>query len=59
METKDYSMRNDSLNIQNITSFNFDDAIHDDPTKMSIRELRNRRHRRLNTKKKDEDEDIA
>jgi len=51
-------LQNDSLNVQNTTIFNYDDAKYDDPKTMSIRELKKRKHRRLNTNKK-EDDDIA
>jgi len=42
MEAEESQLQNYSLNIQNLTLFDEDDEIYDDPNTMSIRELKRR-----------------
>lgn len=56
MINQDYTLQNESLNLQDLTPFDDpDDEKYDDGNKMSIRELKKRQYRRLSSaaKKKD------
>ena len=55
MEAEESQLQNYSLNVQNLTLFDEDDEIYDDPNTMSIRELKRRQYRRLSGAPKNKD----